>query len=142
MKKKDFVKLHRELWNRIVVFFDNGGGELEDGIHTLKQQIINDMRKEHLLNCLTRKEIDESMTYGCFACAYTTKSDSSVLDCALCPLDWGLDYSTHFMCEIGPSPYEEIFENLAYSNSHDWEHLAELARQVRDLPLKEGVLDV
>lgn len=140
MKKKDFIKLHRELWNRIVVFFDSGGGELEDGINTLKERIINDMRKEHLLNCLTIKEIDESMNYGCFACAYRNNYKHEPRDCSLCPLDWGVD-DTHYMCEIVPSPYEEILYNLAYSNSHNWKHLAELARQVRDLPLKEGVPD-
>ena len=141
MKKKDFIKLHRELWNRISIIFDSGGSELEDGINTLKEQVIDDMQKEGLLKSLTIKEINKSMSYGCFACAYTIESNSRLADCTLCPLDWGVDDVTHFMCEIWPSPYEEIFDNLEYSSSHDWKHLAELARQVRDLPLKEGVPD-
>ena len=140
MKKKDFVRLHRELWDRIVVFFDSGGGELEDGINTLKEQIINDMRKEHLLNCLTRKEIDESMNYGCFACAYKNNYKHEPGDCSLCPLDWGID-EIYFPCETETSPYSAIVKELNRYCEHDWKHLAELARQVRDLPLKEGVQD-
>lgn len=147
MKKETFKKLHYELWDRIAEYFDNGGGDLYDGLNSLKEDIILQMEYEGKLNELTDREKIVSKCFGCFACGQVRKHEYEYeYVCYKCPLKWPLDYSAIknedcTMCEVEESPYMILFDDLYYHSNHDWGKLAKLAREVRDLPVIDEVFN-
>lgn len=66
---------------------------------------------------------------SCLACEY------SDCNCDKCPLIWDIEYGGR--CNDSYRPYR--LWKLA-RNKEDWDEVVRLAAQIRDLPVKEGVI--
>ncbi len=66
----------------------------------------------------------------CFACEYVDSIDPNSHCCGNCPIVW----PNNAVC----GNYKNVFDN--WFSSHDTETRAKLAAQIRDLPVREGVV--
>jgi hypothetical protein len=69
---------------------------------------------------------------NCFACEYSEDGKDTGCTCINCPLVWPNDF-LNYACEKEGSPY------LNWTDTEDPEERRQLAEEVRDLPVKDGV---
>lgn len=70
----------------------------------------------------------EGIAWGCFACKYDNCNG-----CKYCPLVWPND----MICSKASEFERSLFQD--WDNETDLKKRSELARQIRDLPVREGV---
>lgn len=139
MKKKDFVRLHRELWNGVADYCENQKGDHRDDLPEIKEKIIRNMIHRKKLKALEQDEYDLTVEFGCFACGHARCNDH--MSCKNCPLDWGVESKEDYVtCELENTVYSTLYEEIE-TVSCNWEKAAELARKVRDLPVRDEVFE-
>ena len=118
MEKDEAVRKHREMWNAIA-----------DKIEARKHGI--DIYKEK------GRIAGRGILNNCFCCEFA-RTEYDVPNCDICPMIWPSD-SEDFMCEdtgnehYGGGLYQKCVDSVV-----DWEKQAQLARQIANLPEKQG----
>ena len=121
MEKDEAVRKHREMWNAIA-----------DKIEARKHGI--DIYKE---KC---RIAGRGILNNCFCCEFarTEYDEYDVPNCDICPMIWPSD-SEDFMCkDTGNEHYGGGLYQKCVDSVVDWEKQAQLARQIANLPEKQG----
>ena len=78
---------------------------------------------------------DDSIRNGCFACMYTFNPYEGNINCHKCPVIWPDNIRCNYCNEEG---YVGLYIKYMEENL-DFPRRSELAAQIRDLPVREGV---
>ena len=118
MEKDEAVRKHREMWNAIA-----------DKIEARKHGI--DIYKEK------GRIAGKGILNNCFCCEFA-RTEQDVPNCDMCPMIWPGD-SRDFMCEDASNERngDGLYRKCVNSNG-DWKKQAQLARQIANLPEKQG----
>ena len=126
-------KAHKQLWNAVI-------SELEEYDPEEGFRDAEDIKEGAFFREFGKRSTIRPV-YDCFACEYAanaTADDLSAFRCNFCPLNW-LASSDVKTCinDDNSGLYDEFMEAV---DEDDIDEAIMVAKQIRDVPIKEGII--